>query len=407
MAEASQHADLLIAIPTYNSATTIEPVTRAMVTGLTKYFPEASAVMLNADCGSHDGTTETWEQLLKEVSAQKVTAESAVTSEKMLLPLQAVADKRAAYKLILERAQELNVTACAIVDPDVRSITPEWVEALLTPVAKHGYDYVAPLYRRHKYEGTITNSILYPLTRALYGKRIRQPVGGDFGFSAKLATHYLTKNVWKEPFSPHGIDLWMTTTAAAEGHRICQAYLGRKAQVAKAHEADLPVMLAAVVGAAFALMEEHQASWWQTAGSEDVPTFGGQSELDIDASYVQVERMVKALRQGLRDLLLVWEIILSQEVMAELLQLGWQDPEEFTFPHELWVRVIYDFALAYHDKVLHRDHLLKSLVPLYLGKTASFILETRTSTAPLVMENIEGLCRLFEGMKSYLRERWR
>jgi len=69
--------------------------------------------------------------------------------------------------------------------------------------------------------------------------------------------------------------------------------------------------------------------------------------------------------------------------------------------------VIYDFALAYHDKVLHRDHLLKSLVPLYLGKTASFILETRTSTAPLVMENIEGLCRLFEGMKSYLRERWR
>ena len=78
MAEASQHVDLLIAIPTYNSATTIEPVTRAMVTGLTKYFPEASAVMLNADCGSHDGTTETWERLLKEVSAQKVTAESAV-----------------------------------------------------------------------------------------------------------------------------------------------------------------------------------------------------------------------------------------------------------------------------------------------------------------------------------------
>jgi len=407
MAEAPQHVDLLIGIPTYNSAATIEPVTRAIATGLTKYFPELSAIILNTDCGSHDSTPAIWEQLLRELSVGEVLTESAASSQKTLLPLQAVSDKRAAYKLILERAHDLNVTGCAIFDSDVHSLPTEWVEALLMPICEQAYDYVAPLYRRHKYDGTITNSILYPLTRALYGKRIRQPIGADFGFSGKLAAHYLGKSMWKDPLSPHSMDLWMTTTAVAEGFRVCQGYLGRKVQVAKAHEADLPAMLAGIVGGAFSLMEEHQASWWHTAGSEDVPTFGAQSELDIDASSVHVERMVKALRQGLRDLLSVWEIFLSQEVMAELLQLGWQDPEEFRFPQELWVRVIYDFALAYHDKVLHRDHLLKSLAPLYLGKTASFILETRTSLAPGVMENIERLCQQFEGMKPYLRERWR
>jgi glucosylglycerate synthase len=407
MTQPPQQADLLVGIPTYNSAATIEPVTRAIVAGLTKYFPDAVAVMLNADCGSHDGTPAIWDQLIVPTPAKDVIAESAPRPEKTLLPLEAVADKRAAYKLILQRAQDLKVSACAIVDPDVRSIEPEWIDALLAPVTKDGYDYVAPLYRRHKYDGTITNSILYPLTAALYGKRLRQPIGGDFGLSPKLAAHCLGKNVWNEALTSQGIDLWMTTIAAADSFRVCQAFLGPKVPVTKGHEPDLPTMLAAVVGTAFLLMEQYQARWMEIRHSENVPTFGMQFEQDTQSAHVQVDRMVKALRQGLRDLLPVWEIILSEDALAELVQLGWQDPEDFRFPDDLWVRIIYDFALGYHEQVLHRDHLLKSLTPLYLGKTASFILETRTSSSAQIAENIESLCRQFEGMKSYLMERWR
>jgi hypothetical protein len=49
-------------------------------------------------------------------------------------------------------------------------------------------DYIAPYYLRHKYDGTITNGIIYPMTRTLYGKSVRQPIGGEFGFSGSLAT---------------------------------------------------------------------------------------------------------------------------------------------------------------------------------------------------------------------------
>ena len=82
----------------------------------------------------------------------------------------------------------------------MRSITPEWIGLLVGPPSS-GFDYVAPLYRRHKYDGTITNSIVYPLTRALYGKQVRQPIGGDFGFSGRMARFYLSKDVW-EPTWP-------------------------------------------------------------------------------------------------------------------------------------------------------------------------------------------------------------
>lgn len=88
-----------------------------------------------------------------------------------------------------------------------------------------------PYYLRHKYDGTITNSLAYPLTRALYGQRIRQPIGGEFGFSGALAAHYLDQHVWESEVARFGIDIWMTTEAIACGARVCQSFLGAKSMI--------------------------------------------------------------------------------------------------------------------------------------------------------------------------------
>jgi hypothetical protein len=124
------------------------------------------------------------------------------------------------------------VKACACFDSDLLSITGEWVKFLVDPVIK-GSDYVAPYYCRDKYDGTITNNICYPLTRALYGIRVRQPIGGDFGFSGKLAAFYAHQEAWETDVAKFGIDIWMTTTAINEGYKICQAYMGTKEHEAK------------------------------------------------------------------------------------------------------------------------------------------------------------------------------
>ena len=118
--------------------------------------------------------------------------------------------------------------ALVVVDSDLRSIVPEWIELLAGPILKGGYDFVAPLYARYKYDGTITNTVTYPLTRALYGHRIRQPIGGDFGVSGDLVRHYLTLDDWTDDVSKFGIDIWMTTSALAGGFAVCQTRLGRE-----------------------------------------------------------------------------------------------------------------------------------------------------------------------------------
>ncbi len=88
------------------------------------------------------------------------------------------------------------------------------------------FDYVAPIYARHKYDGSITNHIAYPLLRSLFGLRVRQPIGGDFGFSGKLARAFLSEKLWNDKIAHFGIDIWMTTIAIARRFNICQAFLG-------------------------------------------------------------------------------------------------------------------------------------------------------------------------------------
>jgi len=99
-------------------------------------------------------------------------------------------------------ASLLKAEAARVVDSDLRSITPEWIDLLLRPVLHAGFDFVAPYYHRHKYDGTITNSIVYPFTRALYGFRLRQPIGGEFGLSRRVMSRYLERSDWGERRGP-------------------------------------------------------------------------------------------------------------------------------------------------------------------------------------------------------------
>jgi hypothetical protein len=280
------------------------------------------------------------------------------------------------------------------------------MELLLRPIYEEGFDYVAPLYGRHKFDGTITNSIVYPITRALYGKRVRQPIGGDFGFSGKLAKHYLTKEVWETDVARFGIDIWMTTLAIAEGFKVCQSYLGAKIHDAKDPASDLGPMFTQVVSSVYGLMGNYQPLWKEVKASQPVPTFGFHYEVGLEPVSVNIERMVGNFRLGVKDLMELWGKTLSHETALWLESISRLSDEAFLFPQDLWVRIIYDFAITYHKGSIHRDHLLKSMIPLYLGKVASFVKENMRSSANEVEEGIESLCKIFEEMKPYLTECW-
>jgi hypothetical protein len=117
--------------------------------------------------------------------------------------------------------------------------------------------------------------------------------------------------------------------------------------------------------------------------------------------------MVRAFHLGLKDLLPLWEQILVDETLGQLYPLGLLGPDEFRFSPPLWARVIADFAVAYHERRLPRDHLLRALTPLYLGRVAAFVLETQGGNPSRAADALERVRLAFEAEKAALSARWR
>ncbi|MGV8042232.1 MAG: glycosyltransferase [Thermoanaerobaculaceae bacterium] len=405
LAEVGQ-VDVLVGIPSYNNARTIGHVVRAVQGGLARHFPEQRALLVNSDGGSTDGTPEVVRQASIASFETILAAHPLRAVHRIVTPYHGIPGKGSALRTVFAAAAVTGAKACAVVDSDLRSITPEWIELLLEPVLVQGFDFIAPLYHRHKYDGTITNSIVYPLTRALYGARVRQPIGGDFGFSGRLAEHYLGHDVWSSDVARYGIDIWMTTTAITGGFKVGQSFLGAKIHDAKDPSVDLSAMLMQVTGAVLSLMGTHAARWRGVRASHPVPVFGFEYAVGLEPVPVNLARMLERFRTGARELGEIWQRALHPATAREIAAVASASDESFSFPPALWVRTIYDFAVAHQHGRLNREHLLRSLTPLYLGRTAAFVVQTRESGAEEVEQILEELCLQFEREKPYLLERW-
>ncbi len=405
LSEQAVTTDVVVGLLTMNNIGTIEQVTKSIIEGLQRSFSGASAIIVNYDGGSQDGTREIVERLATgQVAFRSVPRPTGhYTSIRPDTGLSEWADD---IRRLCETAQSLNAKACLILEGNLRSLTPQWIELLCRPIYSDDMDYVVPLFRRHQYEGTLVSNLLYPISRALYGKQLRYPSGGAYGLSGRLARELVKSPFWSQEATRISLDGWMTTVALAEGYHVCHAFLGVKEQDCKLGTADLPHMLATAVGAVFHSMEHYEPIWERSRESTEVPLYGVVDYAPFTGS-VNITRMVSGVRQGVRDLLPLWEVILSPETLGQILTLGIQESDQFNFPESLWVQVVYEFALAYHDQVLHREHLLKSLTPLYLGHTASFVLGTQHGGVEQVEAAVESLCRRFEAMKPYLTDRWR
>jgi glycosyltransferase involved in cell wall biosynthesis len=397
-------ADILVGIPSFNNADTIGHVVRAVQAGFAKYFPDRKAILINSDGGSTDSTHEIVEKTVIDDFQPLLIDQRQNILSKIVTPYHGIPGKGSAFRTIFQVAKELGVKACAVVDSDLRSITPEWIDLLIGPVLNRGFDFVTPYYLRHKYDGTITNSIIYPVTRALYGRHIRQPIGGDFGFSGKLAEFYLTKDVWDSDVARFGIDIWMTTTAVANDFKVCQSFLGAKIHAAKDPSSDLSAMLTQVVSALFMLMEEYYDKWKEVRSTDPVPLFGFEFSVGLEPVHVNVDRMIGMFDLGVKELSDLLNHILQIDHMKELVNISDSDP--FTFPDELWAGIIYDYAVACHKKVMSVQHILKTLTPLYLGKVASLVREMSESNAHEVEQRLDALCVAFEKKKPYLIQQW-
>ncbi len=391
-----RQADIIVGIPSFNEADCIPFVAEQAAIGLKTYFKDYRSVLINCDNNSEDKTGEAFLSVDTDIPKIYLSTPAGVKG------------KGNNFRNLFRKAVDLGAQAIVVVDADLRSITPRWIKNLGEPLFQD-YGYVAPIYIRHKYDGTITNHIAYPLSRALYGRRMRQPIGGDFGFSGEMAKLYLEGRLWDDCVALFGIDIWMTTLAINSPYPTAQAFLGApKIHRAKDPAASLGPMFRHVISTFFRLMEAFDQSWNQVRWSKPTPIFGfglGDTEMPPPVE-VNEERLYQSFVDGFKENLEVYEKALTKDVYRKTKEIAGLSYDQFELPPALWAKVVYDFAVGFHSNVVPRDQLIQAFVPLYFGRTGSYVRTTQGMELRVVEDYIEEQCLVFEETKPYLVERW-
>ena len=356
-------ADLVVGIPSYNEADNIDFVVEQVAQGLEKYYPHLSTAIINADNASQDRTKDVF-----------LGAEAGGVPKIYLSTPPGVEGKGNNFHNLFSYLSKYQPKVVVVVDADLRSIRPTWVRSLAEPIL-NGYEFVAPLYSRNEYDGTITNHLCYPLVYALLGKKIRQPIAGEFAFSAKLMEHWIGQR-WGRNVRQYGVDIFMTTQAILGDFPLALVGLGSK--VHKPSSPKLGKMFTQVVDTLFDTLLKSKERWNRDLVKVETPPVYGRShsppapqQLPID--YKDLKR--QAVREFASNQSLFLQIVPPEtgEKVQEMFR-----AHRFRISSLLWMNLVYDFLCSY-DRAPDRAGKLKvirALKPLYLARVVSFIRET-------------------------------
>jgi glucosylglycerate synthase len=400
------HHDVVVGIQSYNDAETIAGVVASAREGMRRHG--GSGCVILADGASTDQTLAIAQEVAGAECSLIAVDYRRPEIDPLKLPYHGRPGRAAAMRAVLRAARDRHAKACVMLDARLINLRPETVERLIEPALRERMDYVSAHYVRHPHEGAITKSLIYPLFRALYGVRLRQPAALEFACSAPLMDHFLKQRFWDTDGAPTGIDLWLAVTAVTGGYRVGEAVLGIRSAAVRQVAPDLSTALGQIVGALFIDLKVRASFWHRVRGSVPVEVVGDADGSAIPpAPDIEPVKLLESFRLGYAALRDVWAAILPPRTIIELKRCADIPPDRFRIHDDLWARIVYDFALGHHLKAMPHEHLLGALVPLYLGWLASFMLEPGTDEPEAAERRIDRLGTAFETQKPYLISRWR
>jgi len=208
-----------VIIPSYNEADNIAFVTKVVDKGLAMAFKRFSkiteATIINVDNSSRDNTSGLFKKIVTKFPKLSLKTKGRPGKGKNLIY----------FLKNFYKTYDLFIT----LDADLRSIRADWIVKLLTPFFDRNkdVDFVWPLYKRSRFEGSTTNHFAYPVIYTFFRLDIRQPIAGDFAFSRRIAAEVIRHKIPKEAYN-YGIDILFSIRAAQYARDISQITLGSK-----------------------------------------------------------------------------------------------------------------------------------------------------------------------------------
>lgn len=359
-------------VPALNEAATIRRVIEIASAGLAA-LPHEAEIWL-ADGGSSDGTVERF------------------LATRSHAPLSAVVDssspggKGRNVLSLVRKAVERSVDALVIIDADTTSTRPEWIGELSSPVVEGRADYVSPVFAASQ-GGPLRHLVSRPLVYGFAGGDISQPTGGEVCLSSQMCRRVLEAPMTDPAVQGYGIDIHLALECIGTGLPFDQAELGVKRHRARPWS-TITFIAEAVATAGFKQLYRHRdrvLTWETPLLPKTSPSSNAVSTAVLDRSVLDLEVVTQRFLIT-RDLYAdQYRMLLQadQEALGEALR----GPN---ISREAWRTIVSRFTA---DAVNggNAEHLASALMPIMLGRMASFGNQLLDSPADLARSVDEDL----------------
>ena len=385
--------DLMVGVLCKDVEATVLNVLNVINEGLYRYFPDYKKAIVICDGNSSDKTRDAIDLFQPYNTIDKIVTTD-ITS----------GGKGAGVMTIFEMAHEADTKSVILIDGDLLSVKPSWIQTIANPIVYGRADLTVPYYIRDKNDGVITNNLVYPFTRALYGVDIRQPIAGEYAISRNLYELLREHPLFPPDF---GIDIFILTVAAAEGMYVKEGLFSLKIHESTTHylepEKFLIPMFRKVTGSMFELAKYYEDYWkskparWRTKFYREC-----FSPKPIPVK-VNIQEMKKSFETEFESTKNTMKQFLPEEIVTKLDDIVNNDEN---FDSELWVKVVYNYAAAYKKVTNDSDKyiLLDSLKTLWIGRFVSYATEVDGMDINEAEKIIQKQAEVFEEKFDYLKD---
>ena len=384
--------DIMVGVLCKNVEATVLNVLNVINEGLYRYFPDFNKAIVISIAESTDNTFEVINLFQPYNSIQKIVTPDITTG-----------GKGAGVMTIFEIAHIAQAKSVVLIDGDLLSIKPGWIQTIANPIVFGRADLTVPYYIRHKYDAVITNNLVYPFTRAVYGIDIRQPIAGEYALSKNL--YELLRN---HPLFPpdFGIDIFILTVAAAEGMYVKEGLFSLKIHESTTRylepEKFLIPMFRKVIGEMFELAKYYEGHW-----RERKPRWRAKFYREcFSPKPIPVKIDLPAMKKQYKDEFLSSKNIMKQFIPESIIE----DIEKIvqnkhSFDPELWAEIVYNYASAWKNMKTESEKyiLIDSLKTLWIGRFVSYAEEVKNMDMNEAEIVIQRQAEIFEEKFDYLR----
>ena len=366
--------DILIGIPFLDQIETLPEVIRTAQEGLQQYLPDKSAAFVVAVTNEGKNFSQQITAVLKELT---IAGQCFILAKELHGKGWAI---RALMELSASFGSDLLLIEPDFVRQGKQGIQPSWINSLYRPL-ELGMDFVLPVFARPPEAKRATEQLVIPLLVALYGYRVKEPMGGAYGIQREILRIFLqdTKLFTNTDIGKYGIDIFLTITAITHNVKICQANLGIRRK--RPSPGEFAVRLRQTVRTMFEQIA-YTAQWWLQQGrfiKAEPPQYGTLPVLNSPAVDLDISSAIERFRVDFqRNANYLYKKLLDPALYEQLLELSYTPVEKFSFSAADWAQCVYTLLLAYFfQQEIPQDDIVDTVTVLSRARAATFMSEVQ------------------------------